>query len=780
MPIGRSFSLRLAALLIARPRMILIITGLFILAFVSGLTKIIKDPSVDAFVPSDHPAALARDEAKALFGLEDPILVGIAADNGKSVFSPDALRALRKIEDQVRVLPNVDKTSLISLNTESVIRGNGFELFVDPILESGPVTESSAAAAWENIQDMPMMMGLLASRTGDMISLIVPVEDPNAAEETYHSIKTIAEAAVPDGTYAHIAGVAAMNGRLGVMVNSDTRLFVPLAVLMAAFTVFIALRKGLALAGPLYVIAGSAAIAIGFMGWLDARYYLITTALPVIIMAIAIADSLHISTIYLRIRRQASDISASEALKEALQQTFLPITLTTLTTIAGFAGLALGSPMQPISEFGWFAAIGVGAAWILSLTALPAIIVLSDLKPNANPSSRDKEFLINRCLHWVTDKTYTHALKVAGGLIISISLIAIAATQARFDYERKRYFVADDAVRQADIVMNDRLDGLNFLDVIVSAETENGLMTPKALADINHLQTYLSALPGIEKTSSIVDYIALMHDALNEEKGARLPTAERAPAQYMFLYESSGDPGDFEEEIDYGQQHALIRTHLKTDQFSHLQDLIDTYTDFINGWSEDTGLSARLSGRVAVNDGWMRLLASSHFKGLFLAVGLVFLTSLLVLRHIGSAVLALIPVLSGVLLTYACMGVFGIDIAPATSMTAAISTGLGVDFGIHLITTIREKRAKGLSLYDAFQGKYIAVARACFYSALALTLALCVVCLSSAPPLRWFGVLVATGAVGSMFGAFLILPCALSLSERLPFRVSQKRTLNNA
>ena len=175
-------------------------------------------------------------------------------------------------------------------------------------------------------------------------------------------------------------------------------------------------------------------------------------------------------------------------------------------------------------------------------------------------------------------------------------------------------------------------------------------------------------------------------------------------------------------------------------------------------WAERHGLQASISGRVAVNDGWMTRLSETHFVGLGMALALVFLTTLIVFRSLTYSILAMTPVAVGVLTVYAAMGAFAIDIAPATSMTAAIATGLGVDFGIHLISLVRSKRAAGASLKDAFGGTYTVVARACFYSAVALGFALLAIALSSAPPLRWFGMLVAVGAFGSLIGALLIVP----------------------
>ena len=44
-----------------RPKLVLALTFLVIISFAIGLTRVEKDPSVDAFVPGDHPAAINRD-----------------------------------------------------------------------------------------------------------------------------------------------------------------------------------------------------------------------------------------------------------------------------------------------------------------------------------------------------------------------------------------------------------------------------------------------------------------------------------------------------------------------------------------------------------------------------------------------------------------------------------------------------------------------------------------------------------------------------------------------
>jgi len=760
---------------IAQPKKVILLSLLVVLSMGFGVTKVHKESSVDAFVPQDHPAAIARDRAADIFGLEDPIVVGLVAPKNTSAFTPANIETLRRIEQQIRTLSNVKKQNFISILNESAIRGDNGDLIVQRIVPDGPVSMQVATQAFDRVNSMSMMKGLLASQNGDTLTLIVPVYDANHATQTYREVLAIANAESRPSLAVHVTGVASMNGRLALMVTQDTAIFIPVAIVVALLIVWAALRNLRGLIGPLYIIASAAAITIGIMGWLGAEYYLITTALPVIIMAIAIADSLHISTIFLHKCRTQTDQSRQQNLLDALNHTYLPITLTTITTVAGFTGLALGSTMQPIAEFAWFAAIGALMAWVLSLTALPAIIILTNL--NSLPKEGVTEFtFVDKCIKTITVQAFNKPVLTLGVAALLIVVMGYLALQATFDYQRQSYFQSNEQVKIADVTLNERLSGLNFLDVVVSAQQPGDLMTPEAMQAIDDLQKRLSQQPFVAKTTSVAEYMSLMHSVLTGAPNGSFPSAQNAPAQYMFLYESSGDPGDFSEEIDFNYQHALIRSQLTSDRFSEVKDTVHYFDEITRKWSLETGLEASVSGRVAVNVGWMSLLAESHFRGLGLAILFVFTSSLLVFRSFGKALLSLVPIATGVLFTYAAMGALNIDIAPATSMTAAISTGLGVDFAIHLIWGVGQARRRGASTKEAFVGNYLIIARACLFSAVALALALFVVCLSSAPPLQWFGALVGFAAIGSLVGAIILIPALYSLFRTQPQLINVKGT----
>jgi len=138
--------------------------------------------------------------------------------------------------------------------------------------------------------------------------------------------------------------------------------------------------------------------------------------------------------------------------------------ITTLTTIAGFASLAL-TPIPPVQTFGIFIAIGVFLAWLWSVTFIPAFIVsiadekLAGFINTNNDNANDHKTLMGRLLEKTGHFTYNHALIV---VLISMSTIGIAAygiSKINVNDNPIKWFNAEHPIRVADRVLNEHFGG---------------------------------------------------------------------------------------------------------------------------------------------------------------------------------------------------------------------------------------------------------------------------------------------------------------------------------
>ena len=737
-----------------------ILAGLLpVILFALGLLALERDPSVDAFVSHDHPAWQTRELAREVFGLEDPAIVVFAQERGTSAFNRETLSALDAFTDEVALVEGVE-TGIVSIGSEKAILADASgNLEAPEIIDPFEIDPSRSL---ELYRMMPQLAGTLVSKDEDAFAVIVPVADPNRAEDEMAAIGELAERLAPPGVDVHFAGVATMNSRLAQHIAQDTVIFLPAAFVTIAVFLLIALRRLRAIIGPFIVVIGAALSSVGAIGLFGSKYYLITTALPVVVMAIAVADSIHLTLAYQKRRGEAPDEGREASMAAAIERVALPIVLTSVTTSLGFAGLALGSPMRPIADFGLVAAVGTMVACLLSLTVLPLIQMrLADL-----PLSISRSPMIDRALQSIASWSAARPLQalIVSALVVGSALFG--AANVSFDYERRNYFTAGDPVLDADALLAERFSGGNILDVVVDGDEDEALLTAEVVASINDLQGDLEAIDEIGKVTSFVDSIGLMHERLNNTPPGELPTKTDAPAQYMFLYEASGDPEDFDAQLDFGRRYAMVRGYLEQGQYSATQPVVDRVEGLVADWSEANGIKASVSGRIAVNDGWMGSLKASHPFTIGAAVVFVMIATWVFLRGFKPMVTAILPVLSGIVLLYAAMGIAGIDLAPATSMCAAIAAGLGVDFGIHLVQELRERIKTKDDIASAIAGHYVVVMRACFFSAVSLGAGFLVVALSQTPVLRWFGLLIAFAAFGSLFGALVMVPAIARLSSQ--------------
>lgn len=757
----------------ARPYLALLTAVLAIVVCGAGLPKLVKDTSVKAFIPPGHEALLTDTKAAETFGISDSIAVAMVTTDGTSIFQPQFLEVLADISDRLSGLPNIRDDRVASLATESSIAGEDGAVLIEAYIDPYALDASSAADSRRRWERMVPHRGTLVSEDGRGAVVMAELKDPDLADATYQEILDIVAAVDTAGIDLHVAGPGAVSAYLGRYIDQDARKLQPLVFVVVLGFIFLAFRRGRALPGPLLVVLGSAAGALGIMAWSGVPYFAITNALPVIIVAISVADAIHILSAYYQFREQDEGAGRRAIVVRSMCSMARPITLTTITTIAGFAGIAIMSIMPPITFFAIFASLGVLLAWAFSIFVLPNIMLLID--PGRSPAfvswHAGRPSGMGRLLAKIGTFSPLRYRSVLLAFLLVTAAAGYGASQLRIDRSQVENFAREEPIRIADELINERFAGTAFLDVIVETDEPEGMLRIDTMRKIRDLQTYFDSLPHVRKTVSIVDYVSQLHGAVQElpdaEIGARrLPETDAELAETLFVYEISGDPTDLDEEIDSDYQAVLIRGVLDAHYFSQNRVVVESLQRYIDEQFDEPGLSAALTGDVNVSYHWMKSLQASHFRGVLLSLALVLGASMIVFRSAAAGLVSVVPVVFTVLLLYACMGYLDIYLEPATSMFAAIALGVGVDFGIHLVDRLRTATEEyGGNLAKAIDTALPPVARACFFNSAALGLGFSVLMVSDLPTLIRFGGLVSLAAFASYFTALMIIP-ALFAAER--------------
>jgi len=481
----------------------------------------------------------------------------------------------------------------------------------------------------------------------------------------------------------------------------------------------------------------------------------------------------HILTGYYIERARSPELPVRDLVVETMVDMMGPITLTTLTTMAGFCGIAYAEVMPPAIYFALFAALGVALAWVYSLIVLPCVMVLTQPKASAvftnwQEGSRGWSARVLTRIGAASAQAPTRTSAMA------LALVAIAlygASQLRVDRALVEGFKPDEDIRIADEIINSTFSGTAFLDVMVESEVEEGLLSAGNMRRIRDLQAYMETLSPVQQTFSIVDYLSLLHQAMAPDGVAKpdrpLPTTDDAIAQYFLVYDSAGDPSDFDEEIDRYYEKALVRGVLNTRYYSQEKASVEALETYLRDHFNTSDLTGSVTGRVNVRYHWTIDLGANHAFGVALSLFLVFLLAALLFRSLGAGLVSVLPVSATVLCLYGVMGFNNIYLEPATTMFAAISLGVGVDFAIHLVARLRNALDDGADcIAQAIEQVMPETARACFFNALVLGCGFSVLFFSELLTLTRFGGIVTLAAFASFVLALVIVPAAYGLQER--------------
>ncbi len=749
------------------PKTFLVLSLLTITVLATFVPQIHKDTSSDAFIADDDPVVLYREQVRDIFGLEDPIVVAVINDGPKGIFNPGSLALVDRLTQAISKLSNVDPDRVTSLATQSNIVGTYDGMEVSDFFEPYPSTQARADEIRAAIDDFPLYQGALVARDGNATLIVAELLDQEAAQLTYEEILDVV-AATPAvaGDTVHVAGEGAISGYLATYIDRDATRLNPLAALVITLVLVVAFRTFIGAMLPNIIVLGTLAATFGSMAAFGVSFYVITNGLATILIGIAVADSIHIMSQVYEERARAPELSACARgrrtiARRAMSRMWKPITLTSVTTIAGFAGLWLGAAMPPMKFFGLFAAIGVAAAWVYSIFFLPAALTLFPLKP----SKLFKAANVNDRYGSVLQRLGSAALgRPRTTLLIAVVIAVVgAAGSSRVIVQESQIenFQTDEPIYIADKEINRRMDGTNFLDIVIETDEPEALFRPDHLRRIEALQSYVEQFPAVQGSTSVVDYIKQMHKAVNENQDEfySIPDDEFLIAQLFLLYSASGDPDDFEEEIDTDYSLANVRFNLNVADYQLLTEIVPAIESYVENEFNNDEIQAHLSGRVIVNHAWLKTIGDNHVKSLLLSLVFVWIAAAVVFRSVLAGALSLIPVVMSLLLVYAVMGFSGIWLGVGTSMFAAIAIGLGIDFSIHTLDRMKELIMNRQGNFDArMTDLFPSTGRALFFNFAALGLGFLVLTTSEVPPLIRFGMLVAVAVTTSFTASMTILP----------------------
>ena len=752
------------------PKKILFAGLLLIVAMGALMPRLYKDTSAEAFIPDDDPAVVYRKQVEETFGLADPVIVAVTSTGPNGIFTAEGLNLVASLTDKIRKLDGVDPERVTSLYTENNIVGDVAGLDVQPFFKGTVESDEAAAEVRDAVFRFPLYLGSLVARDGSGTLIVAELLDPARGNEVFHQVLDFAESVPSQTISVYVAGEGAVAEYLGEYLDADSRRLYPFIGLVVIIVLVIAYRTPRGVGVPLFVVIGAVIVALGSMAGTGVPMYLITNALPVILIAIGVADGIHIMGDYYEQIALRPFSQKRQPLVRAMVDLWQAILFTSLTDAAGFFALALASFMPPMRAFGIFAAVGVMAACFFSLFVMPALLMLLPVQQSRAFGERAHSGAGAQVDRFgrVMGRVGALVVRYPRAVLVASCALAVAgafgALRLEVNYARIDYFHEDEPIYQADHVINERFDGSTFIDVVIDAGETDGLLSAEVMRKIEALQSYAEGLPHVGGTTSIVDYVKQMNRALNEDDAAMytLPDDDFLIAQYFLLFNATGDPEQLGKVVDYDYRLANVRIALQDGHYAGIKEAIEPLQEYLAREFPDPGLTASIAGRANVTYHWIESLTQSHFRGVAVALVAIYLCAVLSFRSFVASAYALAPVILSILSIYAVMGVFHIWLGVGTSMFAAIGIGISVNFAIHTLhRTIELVRDYREDLPVALPKLFSATGRALFFNFAAVFLGFSVLMTSQIGALQDFGFLVAVATFMSFVTSVTLLPALM-------------------
>ncbi len=250
---------------------------------------------MDAFIPASDPSLQLRDRTGELFGLEDPMVIALVNEGRHGVFNPHSLFLLDWLTREIRKLPNIDPDRVTSLATENNITGTEEGIEVKPLFDEPPARQSDADRIRAQVMDFPLHLGSLVAKNGTGTLIVAELHDQKQAQQVYQALMDlVARAPLAPGESLHVAGEGAVVGYMGAYIDADAIRLDPVAAIVITLLCLLAFRTLRGMLLPNLVVLATAGSAIGLMAASGIHFFVITNALPVVLIGIAVADSIFV------------------------------------------------------------------------------------------------------------------------------------------------------------------------------------------------------------------------------------------------------------------------------------------------------------------------------------------------------------------------------------------------------------------------------------------------------------------------------------------------------
>ena len=751
-------------LVVGRPAWTIAISFLVIAVLTAGVQQLITvNVDLRNHFNDDDPHLIKLEHFEDLYALSDGVLVVVAPSND-TIFTRDTLVAVENLTEALWQTPY--STRVDSITNYSHVEGQEDTLIVEPLVDDAKFLDNKKI---EQIRSIALATqetaGRFVSRDGRLagltISLALPDKEREQAKnevvDALYDLVNRQRAAHPDVEY-HIYGELLLDRAVREALTNDMSILAPIALAMMVLVAVFLLRSAWAVCGIFIMIIGVLASSFGLSGWVGLKFYAESGAALFVLMAIAVAHSVHL--IQGMTTGRLSGMERTAAITYSLQANARPIFLTSITTAIGFLSLNF-SEMPPFRIMGNIVALGAMLAFVYSVTLLPALLSMMPIRASSKQSIGVQFF--DRLATFVVSKSTL--LLWAFATLSLVSVVGVLRIELN-DNNVKLLNESYELRRSADFI-SDNFSGLDNFEYSLNSGREGGITDIEYLHKVDSFANWLREQPEVSHVTSVADVMKRLNQSLHADADGTytLPDNSGLAAQYLFLYELSLPVGlDLNNFITFDRSATRATVVIKGMSVKEQIELDNRAIAWLqrNAPQMQTGAT----GVVIVSAYSVKRNIEKMLLGTFIAMSIVSLLLIVEFRSLRLGLLSLVP---NFLPAIAAMGVWGYaagTVSIAASLVTAIAFGIVVDDTIHLLSKYQKSRAEGKSTAEAIAPTFGLVGRPLLTTTLIFALGFLVFGVSGLSTNQTLGLLVGLMVIIAVVADFLLFPPLLMVLDK--------------
>jgi predicted RND superfamily exporter protein len=726
---------KVARLAVRKPWYTLGAALLISLVFGYGLLHVEAKTIFSDLFPKTHPFVQAFTDHPN-FGNPLTVTLMVKRTDGKDIYTAETMDKIFQMSRDIDLVPGVDHDQIVSIATAkaryTVLTADG--IFSNPVMDdSPPATTEDLAEIRRRVNESPFVRTFLVSQDGTAAVINATfIERLVDYGVVFDKVQELVAKHSDASHRVHVSGWPMLTGWVYHFGGDTVKIFAVTLGLM--FICLLVVMRNLAgVLTPVIVSGISAVWGFGFVGWIHHPVEPLLMVVPLLLIARSFSHSVQATERYYELLAELGD--KRKAAEMSLAVMLAPGTLGIFTDVCGLFLVAL-APIPAMERFSLFTGF-----WAMML--VPTSVILTPVLLSLLPAPKNVGRLVGQTkdaglVHRLLGATLGALAKLSTGprakftaaafvVVTVVSIVLMFRLQVGNPVEGSNLLREDSEFNTAVREINRHFPGVMTLEVIFEGKEGRIVRQADTLTTMRTLQRCLeSQAQPPTATLSFADYAPEANRLFNggNPKWSPLDRDDASASAAASALMLGTSPKAFLHIADFEQKNATVSLWYPNNKQATVDAaLADARSCIANVGAEHDKFRIRLaSGSIALQQSINDTVDTYQWyilAGINLVIGI---GCSLAYRSVAAALILLVPVnLANAMLTaYMVLAGMGLDVNSLPIL--AIGIGVGIDYGIYLLSRICEEYKDSKHLGDAIAASLVTCGKAILFTAVLMTI----------------------------------------------------------